>query len=205
MKISGCFLILSMTFAVQFLHASCLACWELRAVEFETTEINSRTGYIVWNPLITSLADIYFPEFELEGLSDFCDTISGIKRYSSDTLVVYYDIVQIPSRFRQFPISLSTFDTIDIDQLLNFKMIDGKYDGAEGAGQLPRITSEQYQLLATTTPVAELKLPGFSLSDAYWYSYDPSIREEELKAIATERTEKDLYLGKIILVELAYD
>ena len=198
-------LVLLLSFTAYSLHASCMACWELRAVEFETTEINVRTGYIIWNPLLPKTADIYYPELKLEGLFDFCDTISGMNRYSSDTLVVYYDIVQIPSRFRKFPISLSTFDTINIDQLLNFKMIEGTFDGAEGAGWIPRITKEQYELLRTSTPIAELKLPGLALSDAYWFSYDPSIREEELKAIADQRTEKDQYQGKIILVELAYD
>ncbi len=200
------FLLVFLLFILSYeLYSSCLACWELRAVEFETTAIEERTGYIIWNPLVLSLSDIYYPDLQLEGLSDFCDTISGMHQYSMKALVVYYDIVQIPDRFRKFPISLSTFDTIDIHQLLNFKMIDGKFDGAEGAGAIPRITKDQYQLLINSTPIAELKLPGLALSDAYWFSYDPSIREEELKVIAEKRTRNDQFLGKIIVVDLAYD
>jgi len=188
------------------LKADCMACWEIYTVEFQVEAEESKIGHIKYKPARVGYSKILYPEANFEGLQDFCDTLSYLYQLSSDILIVYDEVVQVPKYFRKFPLALSHGDTIDIDNLLNMTLLKNTFPGSEGAGAIPIITKAQYQLLINQTPIAHLKRQGYAaFSDAYWFSYDPSIREEELKEIGESHQPGTQYHDLVFFVSLAYD
>lgn len=184
------------------IYADCLACWETQAVEITLHDDSTKEGVILWN---NSWAHTHYfdKRIKLDEMTEFCDTIYYTLTQSKETdLIVYHNVVTFKQVLPKTPMTYGDTDTINLDLIHSIKRIQSKNNKLQGAGPLVIIDKYQATLLENK-PMAKYITPGAALSDAYYFSYDPEIKEEEL--IRVVKSGEALPNEKLFMIAIHYD
>ena len=177
------------------LKADCLACWESQFIQIEFANGDIKNGFMLWNHswLLDSKGNY-------EGLTSFCDTI--VEFYNYNRLEVYKKIRTFHHLLPNIPIAVNKADTINLEHVINLKKYKHELNNLQGAISIPIITKEE-EIQLSKKPLFIYKTFGEGLSDAYYFNYNPKIKEEELENLIISGRIK--YYKNIIKIEIHYD
>ncbi len=176
----------------------CLSCWKTECVEISYIDGQKQKGYILWSDTWTA-----YPSEEYEGLSEFCDTIVHYFGKGNNVLILYKQIAVFDHLIPKTPLALDDMDTIDVQTIHGIRQLNNKFSGLDGAGSIPIISRAEMSIFKYK-PSTIYKTAGSGLSDAYYFSYDRSIGEEEIKALIANN-ENPAREPMIIKIEVHYD
>lgn len=195
---------LASLFRPGYLHADCLACFELKGVQVTMKDGQKHTGYVGWNPA-------WFTSREK---SKFPDTLLNRESwgpYPRESIPLYRKVYTI-----RFPVTALVTGTRD-SLTLRFSDVDTmsakpmEHDGYQGAGGLPVLSLTAIRLLSESMPFASIKQDA-EVVDHYLISFNPDIDETELLEIydklkkwITPEKMKELEESRIIFYSVAYD
>ena len=191
-------------FQPSFLHADCLACFELKGVLVTMKDGQKYSGYVGWN-------HAWFASREK---SKFPDTLLNRESwgpYPRKSIPLYKKVYTI-----RFPITALVTTTSDL-LTLRFSDVETmsakpmEHDGYQGAGGLPVLSLTAIRLLSESKPYASIKQDA-DVADHYLISFNPEIDEPKLRKIyddikmwLTNEKIKELEESRIIFFSLSYD
>lgn len=197
--------------------ADCWSCFTLKGVRVELANGDMVSGYVRWNPgwVTINNEEPTFPNSLFK---------SKFSKEWGDPLVIYKEVYSIDKPFKDpkyFKKNLLFLVTSDADKvkipLKEIKDIQGepkKYDGYNGAGEVPVFPKDSVKFMTEAVPTA-LIVNVNDLSLELFISYNQNIGERLLKERFEEYKQgkwtsiesflADLHRDKIILLEIAFD
>jgi hypothetical protein len=185
--------------------ADCLACWELRKVEFVMTNGSKQTGFVYWNE---AWLDGNLKNWE-KWTNRFPESFVELHRTRPDQKVHLIRKLFTVKNDSLFEFKVTTKEELvqfDINQIKEIKEIDKDSKKYRGAGSISVYTQEEIQIL-NTNPFATYRVED-SMSDTYFLSYKKGVDRKHLKRIseATYAEQKsELKRNGVLLVTISYD
>ena len=191
-------------FQPSYLHADCLACFELKGVQITMKDGQKYSGYVGWNPAwFTSREKSKFPDTLLRRES--------WGPYPRESIPLYRKVYSI-----RFPVTSLVTNNSDL-LTLRFSVVESmsakpmEHDGYQGAGGLPVLSLTAIRLLSESKPYASIMLDA-DVADHYLISFHPEIDEPKLRkiydgiknGIAKDKI-KELEESRIIFFIASYD
>jgi hypothetical protein len=194
----------NLLFQPNYLHADCLACFELKGVQVTMKDGQKYSGYVGWNPA-------WFTSREKSKFPDTLLSRESWGPYPRESIPLYRKVYTI--RFPMTALVTRKGDSLTL-RFSDVETMSGKpmeHDGYQGAGGLPVLSLTAIQLLSKSKPYASIKQDA-DVADHYLISFNPEIDETKLRKIyddikiwITKDKIKKLEESRIIFFSLAYD
>ena len=198
------FICFAFLFHPSYLHADCLACFELKGVRVTMKDGQKHSGYVGWNPA-------WFTSREKSKFPDTLLSRESWESYPRESIPLYRNVYRI-----RFPLTALVTRNRDV-LTLRFSDVETmsakpmEHDGYQGAGGLPVLSLTAIRLLTESKPYAFIKQDA-DVADYYLISFNPEIDEPKLRNIYDDlkkwlTTDKinELEESRIIFFNLPYD
>ena len=191
-------------FHPSYLHADCLACFELKCVQVTMKDGQKYSGYVGLNPAwFTSREKSKFPDTLLRRES--------WGPYPRESIPLYRKVYTIRFPTTALVTRNSDLLTLRFSDVESMSANPMEHDGYRGAGGLPVLSLTAIRLLSESKPYAFIKQDA-DVSDHYLISLNPEIDEPKLRKIyddlknwITKDKLKELEESRIIFFSLSYD
>ena len=172
---------------IQNAFGDCLACFSLKGVRIESKDGIKYNGYVIWHPIWERLSPPpggYKSELDIkfEDKGKFPDQIRGWKK---GEITLYTKLFSVTKPLENKSVFLVTDNSGLINLSVNkIKKIQPdssmKHNGYQGAGTIPIHSTRAIKMLTEETPIAIIS-EDQSVFDRILISYDPQIKEKDLK------------------------